>query len=116
MPTQQTLAKLKTVERDVLGREFVVVALYCDVDPLGDTVAVALVTFDTLDTPAWLASSEWVPGQMWVDSDTPVFARALVGPGGGDVTLDRATTYTVKARITDDPEAPVIPCYKLKGV
>lgn len=111
-----TTKKLTVVERDVLGTEFVVVALRSDFDPLTDTVRIALVTFDTLDTPDWLASSEWVPGQSWVDKDTPVFARALVGPDGGDMALDRGTSYTVKARISDDPETPVIPCYTLKGV
>lgn len=104
------------VRRDVLGREYVVVALNCDFDPLGGPVKIALVTRDALDTPTWLPSSEWVPGQTWVSKVNPLLARALVGPGGGDMTLTRGVTYYVKAQITDNPEAPVIPCYELRGV
>lgn len=103
------------VRRDVLSTEYVTVNVYADVDPLSDTVAIALVLSTDTD-PTWLASSEWVPGQTWVDGMTPVQARCLVGPAGGDMTLDENFTYAVKVKVTDNPEVPVFTAYHIRGV
>ncbi|SRR5260221_9981483 len=74
------------------------------VDPTADTVQLAFIAEGS--TPA---SGDWKTGSWETDATTtPVtyFARALVGPSGGVITL-AANTYDVFVKITDNPEVPV---------
>jgi hypothetical protein len=50
--------------------------------------------------------STWLSGS-WETVGSNYFARVLVGPTGGVVTLTAGTTYDVWMKITDSPEIPV---------
>ena len=73
--------------------------------PISDAVALALVPAGS--TPGAL---DWHTGSWETDnSTTPAtyFARLLVGPNGGALTLTAGVIYDTFLRITDNPEAPV---------
>lgn len=108
------MTDLKTIERDVLGTEYVVVAVTSTADPLTDTVQVALIPRGTTTDPDWL-NAAWAPNQTWA-AGKAVNCRVLIGPDGGAATLTKGVTYTVKVRVTDNPETPVFSAYKIKGV
>lgn len=67
---------------------------------LSTPVEIAVIA-DSSEEPA---EGDWIPADVW-DGTT---AKLLIGPGG---TLELADgVYRVWARITSDPEVPVIKC------
>lgn len=81
---------------DYFDRRFVRIPITIDVDPTADVVefSFALPGSDTLE---WL-TAEW-------DPDRPKTARLMVEP----TTMGLARgSYLLRARITDNPERPVL--------
>jgi hypothetical protein len=75
-----------------------------DIDPTGDGVALAFVPQGTTPGPTDFHTGSWVQDPSTVP--TTHFARALVGPIGGVVTLTPGL-FDVYVKISDNPEAPV---------
>jgi hypothetical protein len=75
-----------------------------DIDPTIDAVALAFVAQGSLP-----AAGDWKTGS-WLNDTTTVptthFARALVGPSPGVVTLAPGI-FDVYVRVTDSPEQPI---------
>lgn len=100
------------LEWPVRTNEFMHFDVTTSVDPLGDTVKVALPTHRTAPADSDYQTAEWAPGQTWVDASTPVTARRLVPSG----TLTRGTRYDAWVQVTDNPEVPEIFAGIVKGV
>lgn len=84
------------------------------VNPTGNAVAMA---FTATDTAPAAAASDWKAASWDTDTTTtPATYRAqcLVGPGG-TVELT-AGTYYLFVKVTDSPEAPILPCGVVKVV
>lgn len=110
------MASTKPLRRSVLSLEYVKVEVSSDVDPLSDTVRIALATDDQIDDPTF-HTAEWAPGQTWTSRDTPVIARWLAGPGSPDaVELEAGVVYNVMVQVADNPEIPVFTAYQIEGV
>lgn len=78
-----------------------------EINPTSDVVSMAFVSAGS--SPV---SGDWKTGSWETDSTTtPVtyYARALVGPTGGVVTLSDGL-YDVFVKIGDNPETPVRRC------
>lgn len=76
-----------------------------DVDPTGDTVALAFVPQDTVP-----GNSDWKTGSWETDNtSTPPthYARCIVGPVSGVVTLVSGNIYEIWIKISDSPEVPI---------
>lgn len=112
MSTDQA-TELAIVTRDAEATEWVEVDVLASVDPLGDAVQLGLRAVRSSVT-TWLAAA-WAPGQVWV-AGQPVRVRALVGPDGGDVTLEAGARYDVRVQVTDVPERPTFTAYVLEGI
>jgi hypothetical protein len=74
------------------------------VDPTGDTVELTFHTSTTLPDQDEL---EWYDATWVTADDGTYYARVLVGPDGGDVQL-AAGMWWAFARITDNPETPIV--------
>ena len=75
------------------------------INPTADTVNMAVVPTGTLpDTPDWKAAT-WETDAS-TDPDT-YYAKLLVGPAPGVVTLTAGRIYDVYVRVTDNPEIVV---------
>ena len=74
------------------------------VDPTADTVQMAFLTSGSPGV------SDWKSGSWETDATTnpdTYYARCLVGPSGGTITLTAGSTYQVWVKVTDNPETPV---------
>jgi hypothetical protein len=84
------------------------------VNPTGNAVAMA---FPTTNIAPAAGASDWKAATWDTDSTTtPATYRAqcLVGPGG---TVELAAgTYYMFVKVTDTPEAPILPCGVVKVV
>jgi hypothetical protein len=74
-------------------------------DPTADTVKMAFTARFT--NPV---SGDW-KSAVWETSGTRYYAKCLVGPGG-TVALT-AGSYKVWVKVTDSPEAPILPSGEL---
>lgn len=92
--------------------EYIKFDVTAPVDPLSDSVYVALVPRGKDRTAEDFEDAEWTPGQTWVDADTELQVRRFLPAA----TLAKSTTYKAAVKITDDPESPVIPAGSVKGV
>lgn len=73
------------------------------VSPVSDTVDMAFVTAGSVPDDLDWASASWEQ-----DASTgTLYARTLVGPDGGDVTLSSGGPYDIYVRIADNPETIV---------
>lgn len=102
MPNFMTLSALST--------EYVKTQVFATVagvayDPTNDTVQFAFMANN--QSPG---TTDWKSGS-WEKNTTvspaQYFARCLVGPNGGVLTLSAGSTYSVWMKITDNPEVPV---------
>jgi hypothetical protein len=76
-----------------------------DVDPTGDVVALAFVPQGSTPSPSDFKTGSWVQDTTTVP--TTHFARALVGPVGGVITLSPGLV-DIYVRVSDNPETPVL--------
>lgn len=95
---------------DVDSEEFIHFDVTADVDPLADSVSVALVPKGTSRTADDFADAEWVPGQTWTAGETVRCRRLL--PAG---TLEDRVTYKASVKIGDDPETPIMSAGFVRG-
>jgi len=78
-----------------------------DVDPTGFPVELAWTGLNTDPIAGdWKAAS-------WEADGTRYKARAVVGPGGGVVTLVKGKVYKMWVRITTPTEKPILPAGKV---
>lgn len=71
------------------------------IDPTGDPVSMAFMALGLAPS-----GGDWKTGS-WETIGTTRYARCLVGPAGGVITLVKDTTYALWLKVTDSPEAPV---------
>src|SRR6476469_5504856 len=96
-------------EISALSKEYIRVQVSVKVsganyDPTADAVAMAFMTAGAAPTGPDFKAGTWEADST---SNPPTYwARCLVGPGGGVITL-AAGLYTVWVQITDVPEVPV---------
>lgn len=105
-------------EISALSKEYVRVRVQLkvngiDTNPTSDAVSMAFMSGTTapstgdFKTGSWETDATTSPATYW--------ARCLVGPGGGVITLT-AGLYNVWLQITDSPEVPVRKCGLLRVI
>lgn len=95
------------IEQSSLSRQYVpVVITIRDGDPTSSVVQMAFTLNDADPVDGDWQSASWStqPGPLPGD----YIAECLIGPGG-TITLAKAD-YSIFAKITSNPEVPVIPC------
>ncbi len=76
-----------------------------DIDPTGDVVALAFVPQGATPAPGDFITGSWIQDLTTVP--TTHFARALVGPPPGMITLSPGLV-DIYVRVSDNPEVPVL--------
>jgi hypothetical protein len=100
------------LEWPVRTAEYMHFDVTASVDPLADTVKVALPERRTPPEDIDYQSAEWMPAQAWVDPSTVLTVRLFVDKD----TLTRGTKYDAWVQISDSPEVPEIFAGVVKGV
>jgi hypothetical protein len=83
------------------SRQYLEAPITAATDPTADTVQFALVQIGTAPQP-----SDWVTGSWGTTVGSKYFPRVLVGPSSS-LVLTKGY-YDVYAKITDNPEQPVL--------
>lgn len=91
--------------------EFMKFTVTAPIDVLADPVKVALVPSGDTRTPDHFVAAEWVPGQVWVNKDTPLLVRRFIPAE----TIEERRTYKAAVKVTDDPEIPIIDAGLVRG-
>lgn len=96
-PTQISALSTEYVKVRVRAR-----ASGADYNPTGDTVTMSFISKAELRpvTGDWKTAS-------WETANSEYYARCLVGPTGGTITLTPGVWY-VWVKVTDGPEVPVL--------
>lgn len=79
-------------------------------DPTSDTVVIAFTGVG--DSPA---DSDWKTAS-WETISGKYYARALVGPGAQSVKLLTAGQWWIWAKVSDNPEVPVMLCGQIEVI